>query len=177
MIENKLTKRNKHLTIHNDVEYISENIIWSGKPSQLMNIYVYFISVFLIAFITYLAIYFNNNMYLYSVIVPFFLVIWSTLKTYCTVYILTNERIIKKYGVFNRYTFDIELYRVKDVKLVEPFIFRFFYLGNIRLLTSQRSLKFFYIPAMKNPIGLRNNLRILVEKRRNQKRVRELDTN
>jgi len=92
-------------------------------------------------------------------------------------YTITNQRIIRRMGLFNRTTFEIELYRVKDVHLYEPLQLRLFGLGTISLISSQRREQIFEIIAVSNAAEIREQLRHLVEKRRNEKGVGEYDTN
>lgn len=94
-----------------------------------------------------------------------------------TEYRLTNQRLVFKYGVFNRMTSEIELYRVKDVLLTEPWYERIIGLGDIKLQSSQRSIPDFNIPAVKHAEKLREIIRDTVEQRHTEKGVRELDAN
>jgi hypothetical protein len=52
-----------------------------------------------------------------------------------------------------------------------------FGLGTISLMSSQRSTQIFELTAIKDAIQIREQLRHLVEKRRNEKGVGEYDTN
>ena len=53
-------------------------------------------------------------------VVPF----WKWLVVRCTEMTLTNQRLKIRSGVFSRKTNELELYRVKDTTLDEPFILR-----------------------------------------------------
>jgi uncharacterized membrane protein YdbT with pleckstrin-like domain len=92
-------------------------------------------------------------------------------------YTITNQRLISKIGLFNRATSEIELYRVKDVHLFEPLQLRMFGLGTIHLISSQKSSPLSELKAIKDAVELREQLRHLVENRRNEKGVGEYDTN
>ena len=54
-------------------------------------------------------------------------------------YEITSERIKITSGIFSKKTNAMELYRVKDYTLKEPFFYRLFHLGNIIILTSDHS--------------------------------------
>ena len=95
--------------------------------------------------------------------------------TRCRRYRVTTQRIVYSTGVFNRATEELELYRVKDIRLEEPFLLRMFGLGNVVMLTSDRTSPEFRIHAVKGASGLLDSIRKHVEMRRDEKRVRELD--
>ncbi|MBX9705992.1 MAG: PH domain-containing protein [Gammaproteobacteria bacterium] len=88
-------------------------------------------------------------------------------------YTLTSERLQTHTGVFSKQTNDLELYRVIDTRLEEPFLLRLFGLGNIVLITADSSSPALSIIAIKDASKLRNNIRNLVESRRDAKKVRE----
>jgi len=69
----------------------------------------------------------------------------------------------------------MELYRIRDIQLQEPFLLRLFSLGNIVLHTSDRSHPRITIRAIENADQLREKIRIHVEECRVKKNVREVD--
>ncbi len=77
--------------------------------------------------------------------------------------------------MLNRKTDELELYRVRDYQLVEPFFLRLFSLGNVVLRTSDRSNPVVTIKAVENGEELREKLRQYVEECRTHKGVREFD--
>lgn len=93
----------------------------------------------------------------------------------CLKFELTSERLKVISGVLNRSTEEIELYRIKDTSFEEPFYFRIFGLGNIRIYTSDRSLPELNITALPKGKAFREKLRDLVEDIRTKKNVREVD--
>lgn len=75
-------------------------------------------------------------------------------------------------GVFSKKTEELELYRVKDTKFYQPFFLRIFGLGNVVIMSSDTTTPISSIPAIKNAQNLREQIRQLVEDRREQKQVR-----
>ena len=108
-------------------------------------------------------------------IVPIFYAFWKWLEVRCRRYELTTQRLKFTEGVFNKKTDEIELYRIKDTALVEPFWLRMFSKGNVVLLTSDHSTPELVIDAIADAEQVREKLRVQVEAVRDTKRVREID--
>ena len=154
-----------------------EQIVWRGTSSQLLNFRQYAVVVIVIIACILLAAHFANNFLLLPGLIALFYGLYRFFIIRSASYTLTNQRIIRRSGVFNRTTFEIELYRVKDVHLYEPLQLRLFRLGTISLISSQRSTQIFELTAIKDATAIREQLRHLVERRRNEKGVGEYDTN
>ncbi len=135
-----------------------ERIIWEGHPSPVLNLWT-----FVLCALTF------------WLVVPVFVAGWRWLVLRCHVYKVTNERLILTTGVLSKRVEEVELYRVKDSRLEQPFVLRLFRLGNVVLTTSDRSHPVFVIEAIPGADVLREELRGCVEKLRDEKRVREVD--
>jgi len=135
-----------------------EENVWSGTPSQVVNFG---------AFIIWGLLFF--------LVFPLFIILWKWLVIKNTKYEITTERLRTRHGVLSKKTDELELYRVKDYKMEQPFFLRMFSLGNIILETSDKSHPYVYIRAIPNPEELREKIRTCVEQRRDKKRVREVD--
>jgi uncharacterized membrane protein YdbT with pleckstrin-like domain len=136
----------------------AEETVWSGTPSQVIN---------LPAFIGWGL--------LFWLIIPLFIIAWRWLVVKNTQYELTTQRLRTRSGVINKKTDDLELYRVKDYRLDQPFALRIFSLGNVVLETSDKSHPIVVVQAIRNAEQLKEKLRTQVEALRDKKRVRELD--
>lgn len=159
-----------------DLHNTGEQIVWRGKSSQVLNLKHYALAILIAAVCIWAAVRFSNYLLL-GCLVAVVYALYHFVVLNAASYTLTNQRIIRRVGVLNRTTYEIELYRVKDVHLFEPLQLRIFGLGNISLISSQRSTQMFDIEAVKQAVELREQLRHLVEKRRNEKGVGEYDTN
>ena len=106
---------------------------------------------------------------------PIFIAIAKWLRVKCNTFEITTERIRITEGVFSKKIEELELYRVKDARVLEPFWLRIFSLGNIVLTTSDRSHPTLVIPAVPDVRGLREQLRTHIERMRLLKGVREVD--
>lgn len=89
-------------------------------------------------------------------------------------YKITEDRIIFRKGILNIRTKYIELYRIKDLEMFEPFIYRFFGLANIKMISSDRDTPVFILFAQKKDVE--PLIRNVVEEIRKKKGVREIDT-
>ena len=131
---------------------IAEKQLYTGRPSQILNI---------VSFI----------LWSWTLLIP--IIIY--LKTRFTVYEVTDQRIKLKTGILNQEIDECELYRVRDYKVVKPFFQRIFGLGNIELVTSDRSNSNINLNGIKNPENLYDLIRDNVEKIRRKTGTRELD--
>lgn len=135
-----------------------EKEVWFGNPSQVVNFGTFFV----------MGLFF-------WLVIPLFLILWKWLEIKSTKYELTTERLRTRHGVLNKQTDDLELYRVRDYKLEQPFFLRIFSLGNIVLETSDRTHPHVTLKAIPNGEQLRELLRTHVEACRTKKGVREVD--
>lgn len=135
-----------------------EKDVWFGTPSQVVNLgsFVLWGLFFWLVF-------------------PLLIIFWKWLVIRNTRYELTTQRLRMRHGVLNKKTDELELYRIRDYKLDQPFFLRMFSLSNIILETSDRSHPQVVLRAIKNGEELRESLRTFVEECRTRKRVREVD--
>lgn len=163
---------------------MSEQIIWQSRPSLL---YKWPLNLFLV--VLGLVWLFLPSQYLlfkvfdYSVgwfifLLAVFLVlciVFSFLSIWTIKYKFSNQRIFIYSGIFSRTREEIELYRIKDYKIVSPFIYRIFFLSNVIIFTSDHSSPVFTLFAIKNSEEVTNTLRLFVEENRKEKSVRQFD--
>ena len=132
-----------------------EREIWRGGPSQWQNL-GWFISCILL--------------------LPIPFALWKWLETRSHRYVLTDQRLQLSRGIFNRVTDDLELYRVRDTRLQQPFWQRMLGLGEVVLFTTDASTPEIHLPWLPDATQVREDLRRLVEARREAKQVRTLET-
>jgi uncharacterized membrane protein YdbT with pleckstrin-like domain len=135
-----------------------ERSVWQGTPSQVVNLGSFIL----------LGLFF-------WLVIPLFVILWKWLVVKNTKYELTTERLRLRYGVFNKKTDELELYRVRDYKLDQPFFLRIFSLSNIVLTTSDKTHPRVVLEAITDGEELREKLRKYVEVCRTRKGVREVD--
>jgi membrane protein YdbS with pleckstrin-like domain len=132
----------------------TEETIWEGASSQWLNFWPWLSCVLVVT-------------------LPWAL--WRWLAVRARRYQLTSERLKIASGVLNRTIETLELYRVKDIAVTQPFMLRLAGLENITLLTSDHTSPTVTIPAMRQADALGDKFRRQVEIVRDRKRVREVD--
>ena len=135
-----------------------ETPIWSGSPSQWVNFPGY---LFCLLFCW--------------LIVPLFVMLWQWLVLKNTTYELSSQRLKLRYGVLNKDINDLELYRVRDYKLEQPFFLRLVGLSNIKLNTADSTTPVVVLRGVRDGESLRDKIRSAVEQCRITKGVREID--
>lgn len=137
-----------------------EQTLWEGSPSQWIHFPVYLLCGLLSV-----------------LVVPLVYGIARWIQTRCRRYTITTQRIRLASGVFTRRTEEVELYRVNDYKLIEPFWLRLVGLGTIVLTTTDDANPTVRLEGLRNASALRDDIRRHVELCRDRKRVHiaELD--
>jgi uncharacterized membrane protein YdbT with pleckstrin-like domain len=133
---------------------VGEREVWGGTPSQWRNLWAWVACV---------------------LVVPIPWALWRALVTRNTRYSLTDQRLKTTRGVFNRVTDDVELYRVKDTHFQQTLWQRLVGIGDVVLTTSDATTPIVVLASIRDPEAVREQVRALVEQRRDAKRVRELD--
>lgn len=152
---------------------MSEQILWKGSPSQLLNLGRHTLALLLIAGTIVGGVY--HNAVFFALPIPLLWMTWNYLNVRCRVYELTEERLRLYEGVLNQQIDEVELYRVKDTTMDRPLWLRLFGLSTLHLDTSDRSHPVVEIKAIRKAVELRETLRKQVEYWRDRKRVREVD--
>lgn len=153
---------------------IQEQIVWEGSQSQVLNFGIFVSMGIISAIIVVLALlFFPFAAVLVAVPLVYMLLKWIVVRNHR--YKVTTERIFYTTGIFSKKTEALELYRVRDVDMYEPFWQRMFKLGNISLSTSDKTTSNFLLKAVPNPANLMNEIRKNVEHRRDVKRVRGVE--
>lgn len=139
-----------------------ESMVWTGRPSQFTNLGTYILCA-LVSLTVFLAP------------IAAIVALWKYFTVRMQTYELTNQRLRVQSGVLTRKHDEIELYRVKDTRFEQSFMQRLFGIGNVVLLSSDVSQPSQVIKAIPNAQALREQLRTLVEERRDAKRVRVIE--
>jgi uncharacterized membrane protein YdbT with pleckstrin-like domain len=109
--------------------------------------------------------------------VGFLIVLYKWMENVCTLYELTDQRLIIRSGIFSKSIDEIELYRVKDVRMTYSLIGGWAGIGTIVLTSSDPTTAQAPL-VIRDVMGAeqrRETLRNLVDKARQKRGVRELD--
>ncbi len=101
----------------------SETVIWKGNSSQWIHMGYYMFCILLAAGCVVGAI-FTHGLALIGLLVPVLMWVIRWLTTKSTLYTLTSERLLIAHGIFNRREENLELYRVRDYSVEQPFSLR-----------------------------------------------------
>ena len=153
----------------------SETPVWNGSPSQWLNFGAFFLCALVAAAFVTGAILSSKPLVLLGVALPAVFAFSKWMRVRSTKITVTTERITTQLGVLSRHRGDMELYRVKDTTLHEPFLLRLVGLANIQLESSDRSTPTMMLPAIHNAEDLRQKIRANVERLRALRGVREMD--
>jgi uncharacterized membrane protein YdbT with pleckstrin-like domain len=155
-----------------------ETTVWRGSPSQWTNFGTYFFSVLLATGIA--AAYYLTDvgpLMLTALVLPALLSLSRWLQTRSQVYEITSERIRVTTGMFSRRTSELELYRVRDYTVIEPFWLRLIGRGNVVIESADRTSPHLVIPAVPNANGLKDQIRANTERMRQLRGVRDFEIN
>jgi uncharacterized membrane protein YdbT with pleckstrin-like domain len=155
---------------------MAEETIWTGRASQWKNFSVFlFCAVIGVAIVTAAVAVPPGPFLLPLLIFPAGWAFFRWLRVRSRVYRLTSERLLIESGILNKTTETLELYRVKDFQVAQPFSHRFVGLQNIHLLTSDASTPEVIIDAVPSSQNLGDKFRECIEQCRVTKRVREVE--
>jgi uncharacterized membrane protein YdbT with pleckstrin-like domain len=169
-------------TLHRDrAVAVADSVIFSGTPSQIVNLPAYIKSV--VAAIIVLA------GYLYATTrwpVPWFApvialvliglgVVVAYLRTAYTEIVFDTARITCCQGIFNRRVPSLELFRIQDVTSLHPWWQRPFGIGTVIALTSDSNNPHWRLPGMRDAEQLRDSLDLAAIALRDAKGIREVN--
>ena len=168
-----------------------EHVVWQGRPSALVDLpfYVVLLCGAVLASVGLLMILpaadagpdANTNARLFSwvlgglwvLVVLLALARWLVRRA--TRYVLTSERLRVTTGILSTTTDDLELRRVRDSGVARPFFQRLVGLGDVRITSADPSHPRVTLHAVRDPDGVQERLRTLVEGLIRRHGVREID--
>ena len=109
--------------------------------------------------------------------VGFLIILVQWIRNLDTTYELTEDRLILRKGIFVKSVDEIELYRVKDVRMDFTLINQWAGIGTISIDSSDETTRegALVMPHIERAAERREELRRLVDAARQKRRVRELD--
>jgi uncharacterized membrane protein YdbT with pleckstrin-like domain len=149
-----------------------EVVLFRGSPSLAVKMGTFFVGLLLIAGFVTGAVLMNQPLIAIGagVVVVYLVVVAALIRT--QVFEVTSERVRWRRGILTKRTDELELYRVMDASLVEPFLLRMFGAGNIEIKAADATTPSLILPAVKGASELREKLRVSIENCRVKKGVR-----
>lgn len=155
--------------------------IWESNPSQIINLPIFILLIVLLFVVLLLPHWIADFILLKSITAGRVLIglilmyslhaLWVYLQVRSIRYELTSERLLIYSGVLNQKREEIELYRICDYKVYSSLINRVFGLGNIQLITSERSSAPLILYSVKEPFKVTDIVRSNVEKVKLEKKI------
>lgn len=155
-----------------------ETLVWKGSPSQWTNFGVYLFCLLLAAGIV--AAYFLTSvgpMVFAGLALPALYALTRWIGTRTQVYEITTERVRTSTGIFSRRTSELELYRVRDYTVIEPFWQRMVGLGDLVIETADRTSPHVVLHAVPRVNQLKDQVRTNTERMRQARGVRDFEIN
>src|SRR5437870_4792149 len=155
----------------------AETLLWRGTPSQWTNFGAYLLCLLLAAGILVANAYAagHHEYILAALAVPALWAFSRWLGTRSQVYEITSERIKVTHGLLSRERTELELYRVRDYSVLEPFWLRLVGCGNIVLVTADRTTPQMVLHAVPHANTLKDQIRTHTERMRQRRGVRDLE--
>ena len=132
----------------------NELVIWEGRPSHVKDMGFHCLCLALA-----------------PLIVPLGLMLWRYLDTRFHQYGITSERLRVTKGVLSKHIREMELYRVHETSIDQPFFLRLFRLANVVITIADPAKQAIVIRAVPHATALRESLRQCVETTRDKKRM------
>jgi uncharacterized membrane protein YdbT with pleckstrin-like domain len=108
-------------------------------------------------------------------LVALIILIIKALDLYCTTWTIHQDNLIEKTGILNVNTEEVLLYRVKDIRLYEPLLYRLVGLSKLTIITSDYTNPSIVLYGIRNGEELMTIIRQLVANSRKIEGVKELD--
>ncbi len=111
------------------------------------------------------------------VLVGFVIILIKWIENLATTYEVSEDRLILRKGIFVKSIDEIELYRVKDVRLDFTLINQWAGIGTVTITSSDETTRDapLVLRDIENAHARREKLRTLVDAARQKRRVREID--
>jgi membrane protein YdbS with pleckstrin-like domain len=159
----------------------AEAEIWSGHPSQILNLSIY-IFWGAIVLLTVAAVFFLSDSTLWSGIIIGVIALIAVINIAIAYfhlkalhYTVSTQRVRVVSGIFSKLIQEIELFRVKDTAAGQSFFLRLFGLGTITILSGDEKQPRLVLSGVPGAIELRERIRTEVMNLRQRFGVREVD--
>jgi len=152
---------NNDLKIAKQFDSNSQLIV--DRPSQWLNI-GYFLLTICLTFVS-----------MELAFISLIILIWKSLVLYFTKWSYTTDTILERVGVFNVTTDEIHFFRIKDLRLYQPLLYRIVGISRLILITSDKFKPVLVLNGIRNGKRKRDMLKALAISSRREMGVKEFD--
>jgi uncharacterized membrane protein YdbT with pleckstrin-like domain len=152
---------------------MDEQILWKGRTSHVQYLLTYTVMIIFTIFIIFKA----HGYWRFLILIPSVWNCWNYFYIEFSSITITNQRIIFRHGIFNKYSEEIELFRIKDLSVFQPFLYRLRNCGNIVLISTDKTAREFTLKAVPDVERLKEMLRTGIIEQRKKFGVKEMDIN
>lgn len=154
-----------------------EQELWSGHPSQIINLKSYMLWSVPLAAVIGLGTVWHVAWYALLLLAPVCLIhlLLSYLHTRSIKYVITTQRVRLVRGLFSQDIQEIELFRVEDTAVHQSLFLRLLGLGNITIISGDQRNPMLVLLAIPEAVQLRERLRHEVMNLRQRLGIRPLD--
>ena len=152
---------NKDLKIAKQFDANSQLIV--DRPSQWLNMGYFLLTIGLTFVSMELAF------------ISLIILIWKSLVLYFTKWSYTTDTILERVGVFNVTTDEIQFFRIKDLRLYQPLLYRIVGISRLILITSDKFKPVLVLDGIRNGKRKRDMLKALAISSRREMGVKEFD--
>ena len=144
-------------------QFASDSQLIVDRPSQWLNIGYFLLTIGLTFVSMELAF------------ISLIILIWKSLVLYFTKWSYTTDTILERVGVFNVTTDEIQFFRIKDLRLYQPLLYRIVGISRLILITSDKFKPVLVLNGIRNGKRKRDMLKALAISSRREMGVREFD--
>ncbi len=148
-----------------------ESTLWKGSTSQWWHFRAYVVWLLVAAIIFTASTMLSSPRLISALLIPMAGIYLRWRLTKSTVFELTSKRLRRTTGLLRRKQEELELYRVKETTLEQPFLLRVFGLGNITVTSSDEKMPLVVLTAIPGAYKAREKLRLAVEAEQGRSRV------
>lgn len=152
-----------------------EQTLWRGSPSAMLLAGYFALMIVTIVVLPLLARFFASTLpdldraaklvrttwivtaILFVIEVLMFLVAWIRLRS--THYIVTNQRVLIEQGIFSKTVDEIDLRYIDDSSFSQGILDRLLGIGNVTLVSSDKTNPRYVLRSINNPRGVRETIR------------------
>lgn len=144
-------------------QFDSNSQLIDDRPSQWLNIGYFLLTIGLTFVSMELAF------------ISLIILIWKSLVLYFTKWSYTTDTILERVGVFNVTTDEIQFFRIKDLRLYQPLLYRIVGISRLILITSDKFKPVLVLNGIRNGKRKRDMLKALAISSRLEMGVKEFD--